>query len=190
MSLTDAELTKLYDQYAHVIYHRCLSILGNEELARDALQETFVKVLRHSEDFRGQSSPLTWMYRISTNHCLNQIRNRKGRQEKLHVRREEIIGEGMTRPDEEGGDRAMIMTLLEGADEETRKCVVHTYFDDCTRSEVAELVGLSVPTVRKRINGFLHAARQAMGVGLDDVVLLLISLGPALNNALLHAGDA
>ncbi|MFT6230170.1 MAG: hypothetical protein ACJAZO_000666, partial [Myxococcota bacterium] len=36
MNLTDAELTDLYERTAHVVYHRCLRILKNEEQARDA----------------------------------------------------------------------------------------------------------------------------------------------------------
>ncbi|MBW2258741.1 MAG: sigma-70 family RNA polymerase sigma factor, partial [Deltaproteobacteria bacterium] len=47
MTLNEAELAELYDRYAHVVYRRCLSILGNEEDAHDATQETFAKVLRH-----------------------------------------------------------------------------------------------------------------------------------------------
>lgn len=189
MQATPAEVQQLYTQYGPVLFHRCRGIMGNDEDANDAVQETFARVIRCWGQFREDASPLTWMYRISTNHCLNQIRNRKGRQEKLHVRREEIIGEGLTRPDDEGTDRATIMALLENADEETQRCVIHSFFDDCTRQEVADLVGLSVPTVRKRINTFLDSARKTLGIRLEDVVALLLSLGPVIE-ALRHAGDA
>lgn len=159
--MNDAELAELYDRYAHVVYHRCLRILGNEEDAHDALQETFAKVLRHGGSFREEASPLTWMYRISTNHCLNVIRNRKGRRDKLHVHREEIAGDGITSP-VEAIDHQRLRDLLAEADDEERQCVVYTYFDDCSRQEVADLVGLSVPTVRKRIQTFLDRARRTL----------------------------
>jgi len=184
MTLNDAELAELYDRYAHVVYRRCLSILGNEEDAHDATQETFAKVLRHGHRFREEASPLTWMYRISTNHCLNLIRNRKGRQGKLHVHRSDIVGDGVARPPEEQAfDHEVVRRLLEDADEETQRCVIHTYFDDCTRQEVAALVGISVPTVRKRIATFLERARRALGVpGVAAVVALLSTLGPRLGS--------
>ncbi len=54
-----------------------------------------------------------------------------------------------------------MLALLDRVDEQTRACVIHTFFDDCTRQETARLVGLSVPTVRKRINAFLDLARRA-----------------------------
>ena len=85
MTITDQELAALYDRYAHIVYRRCLSILRNEEDAHDAVQETFARVIRHNDEFRGKASPLTWMYRISTNYCLNQLRNHVGRRAKLEL---------------------------------------------------------------------------------------------------------
>jgi len=175
MSFSDEELHELYDRYAHVVYHRCLNILKNEEDAHDAVQETFAKVLRNAESFRNQSSPLTWMYRISTNHCFNLLRNRKGRRDKLHVHREEVVGDGTTRPpDDSLKDHELIHRLLEEADEQTRQVVIHTYFDDCTRKETAELVGISVPTVRKRLTTFLERARRTVGAATTTALLLLL----------------
>jgi RNA polymerase sigma-70 factor (ECF subfamily) len=178
MELTDDEVARLYDRYGHVLYHRCRSILRNDEDARDAVQETFARVLRHGETFRSQASPLTWMYRISTNHCLNRLRDRKGREGKHERHRDEIAGSGATAPDEGETDRQRILALLDDADDETRRCVVHTFFDECTREEVAELVGLSVPTVRKRVNTFVDDARRQLGLALARAVGVLILAAP------------
>jgi RNA polymerase sigma-70 factor (ECF subfamily) len=179
--LTDDELARLYDRYGHVLYHRCRSILRNDEEARDAVQETFARVIRNADQFRAQSSPLTWMYRISTNYCLNQLRNRRGREKKHEDHREEIGGPSVVRPSEsDDADQSRILALLGHADEETRACVVHTFFDDCTREEVASLVGISVPTVRKRINTFLEQARRELGVALAAVAALLLVIGGSL----------
>lgn len=167
MEFTDDELTRLYDRYGHVLFHRCRAILRDDQEAHDAVQETFARVIRNAEQFRAQSSPLTWMYRISTNYCLNQIRNRRGRERKHEDHREEIGGSSITQGDgDELHDRAKILALLDGCDEETKACVVHTFFDDCTREEVAKLVGISVPTVRKRINTFIEQARSRLGLAL------------------------
>jgi DNA-directed RNA polymerase specialized sigma24 family protein len=53
---------------------------------------------------------------------------------------------------------------------------MYTFFDDCTRQEVADLVGISVPTVRKRIRQFLERARRQLGVTLAMVVALITTL--------------
>ncbi len=158
---SEAEVREIYERYGPVIYRRCRSILGTDEAAQDALQETFARVIRNWDSFRGESSPLTWMYRISTNWCLNQIRNRKGRQEKLHVHRQDVIGEGVTAPGDAAWETAdVVRSLLADTDDETRQIVLYLYFDDLTQQECATLVGLSVPTVRKRLNQFLKRARR------------------------------
>lgn len=162
MAPTDAQLEELYRRYAPVLLARCRSILKNEEAAQDAVQETFARVIRNWDSFQHQSSPLTWMYRISTNYSLNQLRNRGTRRKKLEDHKVEIGGDTVVAPEEGGTDHARVLALLEQVDEETRACVVHTYFDDCTRAETAELVGLSVPTVRKRLNTFLDLARRSL----------------------------
>ena len=159
MKISNQELTALYDRYAHVLFRRCRAILGDDQDAYDAVQDTFAKVIVHAADFRQQSSPLTWMYRISTNHCLNALRDRGGRAAKLDQRQGELGPEASAAPGS-ALDAEKVLALLEGADDETRQCVIHTYFDDCTREEVAALVGLSVPTVRKRVNDFLDEARR------------------------------
>jgi len=181
MELTDDELAELYDRYAHVLFHRCRRILRNDEDANDAVQETFAKVIRNADTFRQQSSPLTWMYAISTNYCLNQVRNRNTRRDKRENHKAEIGGPSVVEPSGEAReDHARILALLDDADDETRACVVHTFFDECTRQETAQLVGLSVPTVRKRINTFLDRARRQLGAA----VLLALATLPDLIRSL------
>lgn len=174
MQPTDAELADLYDRYAAVLFVRCRSILKNEEAAQDAVQETFARVIRNWDTFRHQSSPLTWMYRISTNYCLNQVRNSGTRRRKLEDHKAEI-GSRHTESDEGRTDHQRVLELLDQVDDQTRACVVHTFFDDCTRNETAQLVGLSVPTVRKRINEFLDLARRTF----QAAVPLLVALSAA-----------
>lgn len=161
MQPTDSELAELYDRYADVLHHRARSILGSDEAAWDAVHETFARVIRHWDRFRGESSPLTWMYRITTNWCLNQLRNRTGRERKHQQFRMDIVGEEATWQRHEA-EAETVRRLLATADEETRRIVLHTYFDDMTRQQVAHEVGLSVPTVRKRLTQFYARARAIL----------------------------
>ena len=115
MELTDEEVANLYERYAAVLFHRCRSILRNDEEAWDAVQETFARVVKNAEDFRQQSSPLTWMYKISTNYSLNQLRNRTSRAKTRRERKEEIVGPEVTEaPLEATEDHARILAMLDG----------------------------------------------------------------------------
>jgi RNA polymerase sigma-70 factor (ECF subfamily) len=164
--MTDAELGDLYARYAHVLHHRCRAILRNDEDARDAVHETFARVLRNHEAFRAEASPLTWMIRISTNHCLNVLRDRGLRAGKLDRHGPEILGYDATVPQPDGVllDWRTIAPLLEDADDQTRATVLYTFVDGCSREQTARLVGLSVPTVRKRVRTFVERARKALGL--------------------------
>lgn len=164
MPATEAEVRDLYTRYAHVLHYRARSILGTDEDAADCVQETFARVVRHWDAFRGQASPLTWMYQISTNWCLNRLRDRKGHARKHEDHAEEIVGAVATAPAEGGFDAEVLRELLADEDDETRRIVVHLFFDDMTREETAAQVGLSVPTLRKRLDAFLKRARRTLGV--------------------------
>jgi len=51
--------------------------MGNEEDAKDMAQEALLRVFRSIKDFKGQSTFSTWLYRIVTNVCLDELRRRK-----------------------------------------------------------------------------------------------------------------
>lgn len=58
-----------------------LHMLGNEQDAQDVHQDAFIKAYRHLSNFRFECSFYTWLYRIVTNLCLDQLRRRKSRKE-------------------------------------------------------------------------------------------------------------
>jgi RNA polymerase sigma-70 factor (ECF subfamily) len=71
-------LVRRYDQ---AVLRLALHMLGNEQDAQDIHQEAFLKAYRHLGNFRFECSFYTWVYRIVTNLCLDQLRRRKSRRE-------------------------------------------------------------------------------------------------------------
>ncbi|OGR39335.1 MAG: hypothetical protein A2X29_06655 [Elusimicrobia bacterium GWA2_64_40] len=63
------EFAVLVNRYQNRIRGFCLSLLSEDEAARDAAQEIFIKAFKGLEKFRGDSSFSTWLYRIAYNHC-------------------------------------------------------------------------------------------------------------------------
>lgn len=76
------ELVRTYDQS---VLRLALSMLRSPEDARDVYQETFLRVYRNLNQFRFDCSFHTWLYRIATNLCLDQLRRRKVRREEPTV---------------------------------------------------------------------------------------------------------
>jgi len=172
---SEAEVAALYRRYAPVLHARARSILRNDEAAADAVQETFARVIVHWDGFRAESSPLTWMYQISTNWCLNQLRNHKGRARKHTDHKDEIQPSEAPTLDPVGAlDAAALRELVAGCDPETQRIVVHLYFDDLTREETGRLVGISQPTLRKRHDAFVQHARRTLGVVLSGLFALFL----------------
>lgn len=68
--------SKLLDDFQQKIFATCISFVPNREDAEDIAQDVFVEVFKSIKKFKGDSSLSTWMYRITTNKCLEFIRKR------------------------------------------------------------------------------------------------------------------
>ncbi|MCK5737695.1 sigma-70 family RNA polymerase sigma factor [bacterium] len=68
---------KIVSDNEQMVYNLSLKLLGNPDDAENILQETFLKVLKSLDTFKGQSSLSTWIYRIATNYGLMHLRKKK-----------------------------------------------------------------------------------------------------------------
>jgi len=69
----------LMDKYQEKVYSVIRRMVIDHDAADDAAQETFVKVWKNIESFKGDSKLYTWIYRIATNEALNHLRRKKRR---------------------------------------------------------------------------------------------------------------
>ena len=155
-----ASLREQYRRYGGQVHGRCRYLLGDTAEAEDAVQEVFARALVHREAIRGDGAVLAWLLQSATHHCVNVIRaNRtlwKDEAKKVALISPTAIDDGV--------GRALVRSLLSRFDVETQRCAVHYLVDEMSQEEVAQVVGLSVPTVRKRVRPFLAAARAALGL--------------------------
>jgi RNA polymerase sigma-70 factor (ECF subfamily) len=75
----------LVRQYEHQVLRLALHLTGSEHDAEDIYQDAFLKAYRYIGNFRFECSFYTWIYRIVTNLCLDQLRRRKTRREDYAV---------------------------------------------------------------------------------------------------------
>ncbi|WCO00655.1 RNA polymerase sigma factor [Psychroserpens ponticola] len=75
-SKSRASYSKLLDDFQHKVFATCLSFVPNKEDAEDIAQDVFVEVFNSISKFKGQSKLSTWIYKITTNKCLEFIRKR------------------------------------------------------------------------------------------------------------------
>jgi RNA polymerase sigma-70 factor (ECF subfamily) len=135
----------------------------------DAMQEVFIKVQKNLKSFRSESSPLTWIQRIATNHCYNVIRAKKAawhdkyRSEvKTKANATEVTGADVEREE-------LLRLALTGCKPEIAEVAVYYFVDEMTQKEITDLVGISAPTLRKRLRAFIESARTEIQKVMPDV---------------------
>lgn len=158
LPMTDAEVAQAYRDYAGAVYARGLRILHDREAARDVTQEVFVRCFRHRPSVENRRELLAWLYRVTTNLCLNAVRNGKlrGRADRDMVR----SASGSVAP--EGPSRRALWDLLSGLDPRTQAIVVYVHLDGMTHAEAAEVAEVSDRTVRNCLARFERHARTKL----------------------------
>jgi len=156
-------IAQLFDQYGGMVYQRALNIMGNPADAEEVTQEVFIRALNGLERFRGGSKTSTWLYSITTRHCLNLIRDRK--------RRRELMDEKV-RPDAETVTEAARMEdvllgryLLAEADPQQALAAVCVFVEGMSQEEAAEVVGVSRRSVGNLLTRFTEWAKKRAARG-------------------------
>jgi RNA polymerase sigma-70 factor (ECF subfamily) len=78
-----AAFEELYRRHSGRLFNLVLRMAGSPDVAEDLLQEVFLQVHRKLGGFRGESTLATWLYRLAMNHCLDHLRGRGVRMERV-----------------------------------------------------------------------------------------------------------
>jgi RNA polymerase sigma-70 factor (ECF subfamily) len=152
------DVERYYRVYGPMVLRRCRALLKDEDAAVDAMQDTFVRVLRYGDRLHGKA-PSSLLYTIATNVCLNAIRSR-GRD------RSQPVGETVEYLATTGDHSDQILVghfldrLLTEQPESTRQIATRYYVNGLTLEETAAQSGLSVSGVRKRLGRLRQTGRE------------------------------
>lgn len=160
-----AEIEELYRKYGALVRRRARSILGDETEAQDAMQEVFVRVIAAMAEFRGQSQPSTWLYRITTNLCLNRIRDSRRRRDRLAEAADDGNGQMVPAPAPTPEARSTMRAVLARVEEELAQVAVLYYVDDMDQAEIAVVLGVSRRTIGYRLDRFREEAQRILEGG-------------------------
>ena len=148
--LKKAHFAKVYEAYAPMVYRRCMALLKDEAEASDLMQDVFLRIFA-GMDRLNLDSPSSLLWNTATRLCLNRIRDKKRRG--LDVDSSELLLNIACADDEQEGyeARGILAKIFSREQESTRTIAVLHYVDGMTLEETAEMVGLSVSGVRKRL---------------------------------------
>jgi RNA polymerase sigma-70 factor, ECF subfamily len=141
------------------IFALAYGMLGREEDARDATQETFLAAFRNLRGFRGEAKVSSWLHRIAVNQCITRQRRAKVRSESALDDEAEKDAKSFASPLEglpsrvvEGRERtAAVRRAVNSLPEELRQVIVMKEFEELTFREIADALELPLSTVKSRL---------------------------------------
>jgi RNA polymerase sigma-70 factor (ECF subfamily) len=136
-SVASDDIERVYRERYVGFRNALVTVTGSRDTARDAVQEAFVRALRHREDFRGDAPLEAWIFRIALRTALESRRN--GRE----IRLEDTVDPELPERDRD----PELSAALRALSPRRRLIVFLRYFADLSYAEIATVCGISEGTV-------------------------------------------
>ena len=156
----DAEaFGEIVSRWERRIFALAYGMLGREEDARDATQETFLAAFRNLRGFRGEAKVSSWLHRIAVNQCITRQRRAKVRNEAALEDEEQKDASSFAAPLEisparvtEGREKTTaVRRAVNSLPMELRQVIVMKEFEELTFREIADALDLPLSTVKSRL---------------------------------------
>lgn len=137
------------------------AITGDREMARDCVQDAFVKASARWRKIRRYDNPTTWVRRVAINrsHDLQRSDQRRGRRERRVSDRPDVhVDDGATLVD----GSIQLTELLQGLPDRQRTAVALFYVEDLPITEIAAILGISVGAVKFHLSKAREALREVL----------------------------
>jgi len=168
----------LVERYQRRLYPTVLRLVGSAEDAEDILQDAFFRAFEKLDQFQGESSFYTWVYRIAVNLALSGQRRRRVRSV-FRLGRKPPVSRGLHPADESAEadpsvrlERAERERIVEAAlnrlGPEHRAVVVLKDFDGRRYEEISAILNIPVGTVRSRLHRARCELRDRLRVLVDE----------------------
>lgn len=147
--------------YQRPVYNLCYRMLGNQQEAEDATQETFIRAYTHLERFNTDRKFINWVLTIASNHCVDRLRKRRIHWQSLE---DDPLVEKVPMPEnvdphhnaEKVELSEQVQQWIDQLAPNYRTPLVLLYWYGYSYEEIAETMNISVPAVKSR----LHRARK------------------------------
>ena len=128
--------------YMNKIYNIAFGLVGNNEDAKDVVQETFIKVFKNIHTFKGKSQFSTWLYRITVNTSKDLLRNKKYTLPIEELYGEDELGNGNILPQEQIEqleEREAIFNALKELKEDFSNVIILKDLNGFSYQEIGEM---------------------------------------------------
>lgn len=153
-------LEGLFRLYSNMVFRICLRYTKNREDAEDMVSEVFMKVGKAFEEYRGDSKPMVWIYRISVNHCLDYLRTKRSKNE---LDLEDLDAQGLRSiegHDEQCLAKIALDRILGKINPTTRNILFLSYVEGLTHDEIAKTLGVTREAITKKLHRFSEEMKR------------------------------
>ena len=165
-----AAFAEVVTRHAHRLYVVCLRVLGSHADAEEAVQETFVRLARNAEGFRGDAALSTWLFRVANNVCTDRIRY-EARRPRTPVADVTVLDDHGSDDDEVSADARLhlgeVGRHLARLDETSRTLLLLVAVDGLSYTEAAEATDMAVGTVKSRVSRARVQLGELLAAGRD-----------------------
>ncbi len=151
----DDQLAALVDEYASTLYRVAFSVLRNTADAEDAVQEAFLRVLRHSDTLGEVRDHRVWLIRIVWNIVLDRKRRAKTRPETDDIAdlARVLPAAGLSAEERAAAlqQHERVLRSVEQLPAKEREVMLLSAFEELTSVEIAEVLGITESSVRSRL---------------------------------------
>lgn len=164
---------QLIENYQTKVFNIALRIIGNYDDANDLAQEVFLRVYKSIKSFKGESSFSTWIYKITKNVCLDEIRKRRNKNvisldEEIKLNSGEVTRQVESSDDtpdvalEKSEMKDLINKAISELSDEHRVVIVLRDIQGFSYEEIAKIIDCPEGTVKSRINRARKALKKIL----------------------------
>lgn len=153
---------QMLDDYQQKVLRLAWSMLGNETVAQDVTQDVFMKVWKALPNYRGDASASSWIYTITRNTCLSELKKIKVRKN-VSLADETVEAEvdrqsASVRAENPAGCQMDVQVLLAELPDHYRHVITLFYLEQKSYEEVAAMLDIPMGTVKT----YLHRAKKEL----------------------------
>ena len=146
----------LYENYRYLMLKVAVDILHDYQLAEDAVQETFLKVIRYFPRYKNKGKFRAFLYKVASNTCVDTWRQSR----EMHLTEQiEYQEAGFAHSESEEGFRQIVEMLPE----DQREVIYLRFAHDLTLRETAKVLGIPMRTVQSRQRAGLKKIEEKIG---------------------------
>ena len=146
---------ELLRKYEKMVYGTCYRMLGNQQEAEEACQDSFLRVFHKLYQFEGRSTFKTWLFRIVYNFCMTRRRKLATKRERDHVVGDELVRKTKEIHGEATGpgadDREYVYLALKQMKDEEREIITLRFISDLSLEEMAGVLELKLSATKMRL---------------------------------------